>query len=61
VRLTGQYGINDIFVGAPVKLGREGISDIIELKLEAAEKESLAKSVAAVKEVADALDNMNLL
>lgn len=61
VRLTGQYGVNNIFVGAPVKLGREGISEIIELKLEAAEKESLTKSVAAVKEVADALDAMNLL
>lgn len=61
VRLTGQYGVNNIFVGAPVKLGREGISEIIELKLESAEKESLTKSVAAVKEVADALDAMNLI
>ena len=61
VRLTGQYGVNNIFVGAPVKLGREGISEIIEQKLESAEKESLTKSVAAVKEVADALDAMNLI
>ena len=61
VRLSGQYGLNDIFVGAPVKLGKEGVVEIVDLKLEAGEKELLDKSAAAVKEVADALDAMNLV
>lgn len=61
VRLSGQYGLNDIFVGAPVKLGSEGINELIELKLTAPELELLHKSAAAVKEVADALDAMNLM
>jgi malate dehydrogenase len=58
VLLNGQYGLKNIFVGAPVKLGREGVSEIIELKLTADEKALLDKSAAAVKEVADALDAM---
>lgn len=61
VRLSGQYGLNDIFVGAPVKLGSEGINELIELKLTEPELELLHKSAAAVKEVADALDAMNLM
>jgi len=61
VRLTGQYGLNDIFVGAPVKLGRNGIEEIITLQLNEAEKALLAASAIAVKEVNDALDAMNLI
>ncbi len=58
VRLNGEYGLNDIFVGAPVKLGSEGINQLIELKLTQPELELLHKSAAAVKEVADVLDAM---
>ncbi len=61
VRLMGQYGLNDIFVGAPAKLGRNGIEEIITLHLNDAEKALLAQSAKAVKEVNDALDAMNLL
>ncbi len=61
VHLEGQYGLHDIFVGAPVKLGREGILDIIELKLQADEMELLQKSAVAVQEVVDALNGMNVL
>ncbi|MEI6408075.1 MAG: malate dehydrogenase [Bacteroidota bacterium] len=61
VRLNGQYGINDVFVGAPVKLGRKGIVDIIELHLDKDETELLHKSAGAVKEIVDALNAMNLL
>lgn len=61
VRLTGQYGLNDLFVGAPVKLGKEGIMEVIELKLEAEEMKLLKDSAAAVKEVVDVLDGMNKL
>lgn len=61
VRINGEYGLNDIFVGAPVKLGKEGVSELIELKLTESEMALLHKSAAAVKEVADALDAMNLI
>jgi len=61
VRLTGQYGIDNLFVGAPVKLGRRGVEQIIELQLTADEKALLHQSAAAVREVVHALDNMNIL
>ncbi len=61
VHLDGQYGLKDIFVGAPVKLGREGILDIVELQLQDDEKALLDKSATAVREVVDALNAMNLL
>ena len=61
VRLNGQYGINDVFVGAPIKLGKEGINELIELKLTAPELELLHKSANAVKEVVDVLDGLNVI
>jgi len=56
--LQGEYGMKDIYLGVPVKLGKSGIEEIVELKLNADEKELLTKSAAAVKEVMDVLDNM---
>lgn len=61
VRLNGQYKLNDIFVGAPVKLGRKGVQEIIKLRLKKDELELLHKSAASVGEVVDALNKMNLL
>jgi malate dehydrogenase len=60
VMLNGQYGIKDMCVGVPVKLGKKGIEKIITLKLRKEEKEELAKSVKAVKEIVDAYEAMNL-
>ncbi len=53
--LQGEYGIRDLFVGVPVKLGERGIEKIYELKLADAEKAALNKSAAAVKELVDVL------
>jgi malate dehydrogenase len=61
VLLNGQYKLKDIFVGAPVKLGRKGVQEIVKLRLKKDEQELLQKSAAAVKEVADALDAMKLI
>lgn len=61
VRLNGQYKLKDVFVGTPVKLGRKGIQEIIKLRLKKDELDLLHKSAAAVKEVSDALDAMNVL
>jgi len=51
VFLKGEYGINDLFVGVPVKLGARGVEQIIEIKLTAEEDAALKKSAAAVKEL----------
>ena len=53
--LQGEYGYNDLFVGVPVKLGRNGLEQIIEIKLEDEEKTALQKSADAVKELFDKL------
>ncbi len=49
--LQGEYGISGLFVGVPVKLGKEGIEKIYEIKLDAAEKAALKKSADAVQEL----------
>ena len=59
VWLTGEYGINDLYIGAPVKLGKNGVEEIIELDLNDEEKALLANSEVAVRSVADVLDRMN--
>jgi malate dehydrogenase len=56
--LTGEYGIQDLYLGVPVKLGRNGVEQIIELKLNEGEKQLLSQSAAAVREVCDVLVNM---
>jgi malate dehydrogenase len=55
VYLQGEYGIRDLFVGVPVKLGARGIEQIVELKLNADEKAALEKSAGAVRELVDVL------
>ncbi|MFH1139017.1 MAG: malate dehydrogenase [Pseudomonadota bacterium] len=53
--LQGQYGINNLFIGVPVKLGEGGIQKIIEVKLTAEEDAALKKSAAAVQSLVDFL------
>jgi malate dehydrogenase len=53
--LQGEYGYHDLFVGVPVKLGRNGMEQIIEIKLEEAEAAALRKSADAVKELVEKL------
>ena len=47
--LQGEYGINDLFIGVPVKLGKNGIEDVIEITLTEDEDAALKKSAAAVQ------------
>ncbi|MCF8359529.1 MAG: malate dehydrogenase [Prolixibacteraceae bacterium] len=58
--LEGEFGLNNIYLGVPVKLGKNGIEKIIEIDLNKEEKALLEKSAASVKEVMDVLDDMNL-
>ncbi len=48
VWLTGEYGIKDVFCGVPVKLGRKGLEQVLEVSLTAEERADLHKSAAAV-------------
>jgi malate dehydrogenase len=47
--LTGEYGLNNTFVGVPVKLGKKGIEQIIQIRLDADEQAALGKSAADVQ------------
>ena len=49
--LQGEYGINDLYVGVPVKLGKNGMEKIIEIKLTDDESAALRKSADAVQEL----------
>jgi malate dehydrogenase len=53
VFLQGEYGIRDLFVGVPVKLGAKGVEEIVQIQLTAEEQAALNKSAAAVKELTD--------
>ncbi len=56
--LQGEYGFNDIFLGVPVKLGRKGIEEIIEIKLTSEERQALRHSAQAVQNLVEALSKM---
>lgn len=51
----GEYGLSDLFVGVPVKLGAEGVEEIVEIELADEEREQLEHSAGAVKELVEAL------
>jgi malate dehydrogenase len=53
--LEGEYGIDGLYVGVPVKLGTNGVEKIYEVRLTDDEKAKLQKSAAAVKELVDIL------
>src|SRR6266516_1202846 len=51
VYLQGEYGIKDLFVGVPIKLGAKGMEQVIEIELTSEERSLLQKSAEAVKEL----------
>jgi malate dehydrogenase len=53
--LEGEYGVNGLYMGVPVKLGAGGVEEIVRLKLTAAEKRMFKESAAAVREVVGVL------
>ncbi|MEL6636136.1 MAG: malate dehydrogenase [Bacteroidota bacterium] len=58
--LNGQYGLNDLFLGVPVKLGNTGIKEIMELKLNKSETKLLHKSADHVRTVIQTFEDMNI-
>ncbi len=57
--LTGQYGVKDMYVGVPVIIGKDGVEKIVEIELDATEKEMMSKSVASVQGLVDACKKIN--
>ena len=55
VYLQGEYGIHDLFIGVPVKLGRKGMEQVIEIRLTDEENAALKQSAAAVQGLVDLL------
>jgi malate dehydrogenase len=58
IKLEGEYGIKDCYLGVPVVLGKNGVEKIIELDLNAEEKMLMESSRKAVREVMDVLDKL---
>jgi malate dehydrogenase len=58
VLLEGEYGISDVYLGVPVKLGAGGVEEIIEVPLTDEESEALKKSAEAVRKVVDEYEAM---
>jgi malate dehydrogenase len=54
----GEFGIDNLFVGVPVKLGKDGVEEIVEVNLDDTEKEQLRQSADAVRELVDAMANL---
>jgi len=61
VALEGEYGKNDICIGVPAVLGRNGVEKIVEIELTEAEKEAFDKSAEAVSKTNSILKGMNLV
>lgn len=60
IKMEGQHGLRDVYVGVPVKLGKGGVKQVIELKLNEDEMALLNASAKAVKSVMDAYDALGL-
>jgi malate dehydrogenase len=58
--LTGEYGINNLFIGVPVKLGQGGIEQVMEIKLTAEEDAALKQSAAAVQGLVEAMKKLEI-
>lgn len=58
--LEGEYGLKNVYMGVPVILGKDGVEEVIELKLNKKEKDMVNESAKSVKEVMALLDKMKL-
>ncbi len=58
-QVNGEYGLKDMFIGVPVKLGREGIVEVLELKLNEDEMALLNDSAEHVRQVMEVFEGMN--
>ncbi|MBO0732956.1 MAG: malate dehydrogenase [Methylocapsa sp.] len=59
VKLAGEYGVKDLYVGVPAIIGAGGVEKIVEVALDVAERQMFEKSVASVRELVEACKNIN--
>jgi len=59
--LTGEYGINDIYIGVPAVIGQNGIEEILQIDLDKEEQKQMKQSADAVHEMMKVLDEMNII
>jgi len=59
--LRGEFGINELFIGVPVKLGCRGVEEVIQISLTTEERAALQKSAASVQELVDVLKKNGFL
>ncbi len=57
--LNGEYGVNDLYVGVPAVIGADGVERIMEIRLDAAERQMFEKSVNSVRTLIDAAKGLN--
>jgi malate dehydrogenase len=57
-KLSGEYGVNGLYIGVPVVIGKDGVEKIIEIKLSAEEQKMFDDSVQAVKELTEAMEKV---
>ena len=58
--LNGEYGIKNLYLGVPVKLGRNGVEEIVQISLNEQEKQLLQESASSVRSLMGVLDDLNL-
>jgi malate dehydrogenase len=58
-QLSGQYGINGLFIGVPIVIGANGVERVVEIELSDEEKTMFGKSVASVQSLVDACKQIN--
>ena len=58
--VNGEFGLKDLFIGVPVKLGKKGVEEVIEIKLNQEERKLLTASADSVKNVMNVLDDLKL-
>lgn len=58
-KLSGQYGVDGLYIGVPVVIGKNGVEKIIEIKLNDEEQAMFDKSVQAVKDLNEAMENIS--
>jgi malate dehydrogenase len=59
--LTGEYGISNLFIGVPIKLGCRGVEEVMQINLTTEERIALQKSAASVQELVDVMKKNNAL
>lgn len=58
VKLEGEYDLNNVYLGVPVKLGKEGVKELVNIRLDEEEKQLMNESAGHVKAVMDVYDKM---